>query len=202
VKDVDTNANRAARGPDRAGRSFRSGCQPVENSEKTVMSTTKRITRVTLAKRVRDLVAGTQKHAPSGQFTLSGQEFTAQSLIQALESLENAISKVDSAKAGWKDAMKELAAIKAKVDPVMGAYMRWVEATFGTAPATLAELGLAPPKTRTPMTAEKKAVAVAKRLATREARHTKGPKQKAAIKGDVKVEIVTTPTAAPPAKTS
>jgi hypothetical protein len=163
------------------------------------MRTTKQITTVTLAKRVRDLVAGTQKHPPSGQFTLAGQEFTAQSLILALQSLENAISKVDTAKAGWNDALKELTTTRAKVDPVMGAYRSWVEAMYGTAPATLAEFGLAPRKARTPMTTEKKVVAVAKREATRTARHTAGPKQKAGIKGDVKVEIVKTPAAAPPA---
>jgi hypothetical protein len=166
------------------------------------MSTKAKITRVTLAKRVRDLVAGTQKHAPSGQLTLGGQAFTAQSLIQDLQSLENAISKVDVAKAGWKDALKELAEAKAKVDPMMGNYRSWLHTTYGNAPAMLAEFGLEPPKARTPMTAEKKAVATKKREATRVARHTEGPKQKAAIKGNVKVEVVTTPAAPPPAKTS
>ena len=50
------------------------------------------------------------------------------------------------------------------------------------------------------MTADQKAVAVAKRAATRTARHTAGPKQKAAIKGNVTVAVVTTPAAPPPAK--
>ena len=43
------------------------------------------------------------------------------------------------------------------------------------------------------MTAEKKAVAVAKRAATRAARGTLGKKKKKDVKGSVKAELVVTP---------
>jgi hypothetical protein len=164
-----------------------------------VMSTSK-VTRVTLLQRVRDLIAGTMKHSPTGPLSLGGRAFTAQSLLQFLQDMENAISQVDTAKASWKDALKSLADMKSTDGPILGAYRSWIVATYGNAPATLADFGLAPPKVRTPQTADQKAVAVAKRAATRTARHTAGPKQKAAIKGNVTVAVVTTPAAPLPAK--
>jgi hypothetical protein len=160
------------------------------------MSTTGKVTKVTLAQRVRDLVAGTQKHSPNGQFSLGGETFTAQTLIQTLQSLGDALSMVDTAKAGWKNALKDLADVKANVRPILGAYPSWVVATHGNAPSTLADFGITPPKARTPLTADQKAAAVAKREATRAARHTLGPKQKKNIKGTVPA---TAQNSAPPA---
>jgi len=159
---------------------------------------TQKDNKVTMAQRLRDLIAGTLKHSPNGSLTFGGQTFTAQSLIQVFQDLGNAISKVDAAKASWEDALKNLDDEKAKADPIMGAYRSWIVATYGNAPATLADYGVTPRKVPTPLTAEQKAIAVAKRTATRAARHTAGPKQKAGIKGDVKVTVVTTPATAPP----
>ena len=149
------------------------------------MSTTNKVTKVTLSQHVRDLIAGTQTHPPNGPLTLDGQSFTAQTLVQTLQSLGDALSLVDTAKANWKDALKHLADVKAKVRPILGAYRSWVVATYGNAPAMLAYFGLTPAKARTPLTAEQKVAAVAKREATRAARHTLGPKQKKDIKGTV-----------------
>jgi hypothetical protein len=166
--------------------------------EKTVMSNNK-VTKIAMAQRVRDLIAGTQKHPPSGQLTLVGQSFTKDSLIQFLQNLENAMSKADEAKAAWDDALAALADVKAKMAPTLRAYRSWITATYGNAPATLAAFGVEPPKARTPLTAGQAAAAVAKRTATRTARHTLGPRQKAGIKGDVKVDVVTTPLTTSPA---
>ena len=164
------------------------------------MSTSK----VTLVQRVRDLIAGTMKHSPTGPLSLGGRAFTAQSLIQFLQDMENAISQVDTAKASWKGALKNLADAQAKVGPTLGAYRSWVQATYGNAPATLADFGLAPPKARAPLTTEQQAAAVAKRKATKAARHTMGTVQKKAVKGNVTGVVVTPipaplPTAASPA---
>src|SRR5260370_2232484 len=163
------------------------------------MSTAK-VTKVTLAQRVRSLIAGTLKHSPGGSLTLDGQPFTEDTLIQVLQSLEDALSKVDTAKASWKDALKGLVDVKAKVNPVIGAFRSWINATHGNAPATLADFGMTPRKVPTPLTAEKKAVAVAKRAATRVARHTLGPTKQAAIQDAAHVTVVTTVAPPPPAK--
>jgi hypothetical protein len=162
------------------------------------MSTPK-VTKVMLAQRVRDLVAGTEKHPLSAPLTLGGQSFTEQTLVQVLQSLGNALSAVDTAKASWQSAISNLGDTQAKVGPTLKAYRAWIVATYGNAPATLADFGLTPPKAPTPMTTEEKAAAIAKRTATRAARHTLGPKQKKAIKGAVSTPVTApaTPTSAP-----
>jgi hypothetical protein len=74
---------------------------------------------------------------------------------------------------------------------------------FGSnAIATLADFGFQPRK-RTVPTVDTKAAAAEKSLATRAARHTMGPKQKAKIKGTVAVIApATTPAATAPAAAS
>ena len=72
--------------------------------------------------------------------------------------------------------------------------------SFANQPTVLAGLGLAPRKPRTPLTAEQLAARVAKAKATREARGTKGSKQKAAIVGNVtgvSISPLTAPAAVP-----
>ena len=70
-----------------------------------------------------------------------------------------------------------------------------MKVNFSTSPDVLADFGINP-KARTPLTVEAKAAAVAKRTATRAARHTMGSRQKEGIKGDV-TGVVVTPIAAP-----
>jgi hypothetical protein len=178
----------------RADASFQQGDSPMS---------TQKVTKVMLAQRVRDLVAGTDKHPLSAPLTLGGQSFTQQALVQVLQSLGNALSTVDMAKASWQSALSDLGDTQAKVAPTLKAYRAWIVATYGNAPATLADFGLTPPKAPTPMTAEEKAAAVAKRTATRAARHTLGPKQKKGIKGAVATPVTAlapTPAPAPVAK--
>src|SRR5579863_320521 len=135
-------------------------------------------TRTSLSQRARGLIAGAQKHPPTGQLTLEGRSFTQATLAQTLQSLIDALSQVDTARAGWKDALKRLADVKADVVPVMRAYVVWIAATYGNAPSILGDYGVAPRKARTPLSTEQQAAAVAKGKATRAARHTMGPKQK------------------------
>ncbi len=59
----------------------------------------------------------------------------------------------------------------------------------------LADFGLEPRKEPTPLTAEQKAAAAAKREATRKARGTSSAKAKKAIKGNVTATLVVTPEA-------
>jgi hypothetical protein len=70
-----------------------------------------------------------------------------------------------------------------------------VKAAHGTSPEALAAFGLHP-KARVPLTVEAQAAAIAKRAATRAARHTMGSRQKKAVKGDV-TGVVVTPIFAP-----
>jgi hypothetical protein len=104
---------------------------------------------------------------------------------------------VDAAKAAAKAKLDSERAQAPSLRGVVSAYVAFVKASFGNAPAVLVDFGLSPRKARTPQTAEQKAVASAKRKATRAARHVMGPKQRKAVTAPVQVTLTTTPLAAP-----
>jgi hypothetical protein len=142
------------------------------------------------------LIAGTNKHFPNGSFTLGNVTYTTQSLVTLLQSLITAINAVNAAEAAAKDALSALQVNGTNVTPVLRAYRRFVLAAFSNASQVLADFGIAPPKVRTPLTAEQKAAAVAKMRATRKARGTTSKKQKLAILGNV-TGVTVTPVTAP-----
>ncbi len=162
-----------------------------------------KVTKISLLTRVRGLIAGTQKHPPSGPLTLGGTSFTEATLVQALQGLSDALAQVDAAKANWKDALTRLSGVKATALPLLRAYEGWVIATSGNAPALLADYGMTPRKVPVPLTSDQSVVAATKRAATRAARHTMGSKQKKAVKGPVTGVVMTPiPATAPSATTT
>jgi hypothetical protein len=180
-------------------RMVRGPAMPLDFGKEKIVMSGNTVTKLTLAKRALDLVAGTQKHSPNGSFTLGSATYTAANLVQLFQGLADAIANVDLAKAGWQDALKSMGDAHAKAVPVLRAYQSWLAATYGNAPATLADYGLAPRKVPTPPSADAKAAAVAKREATRQARHTMGKKQKLKVTGTVPqaVSAPATPASAP-----
>lgn len=152
---------------------------------------------------VQALIAGTQKHFPSGQFTLGNVAYTTASLVQALQGLADAFTALDTAHASVKDGVAALRTSETKVLPLIREYTSFLRATFSTATAQLGDFGLQAPKARQPLPTEKRAAATAKLRATRTARGTTSKKQKLAVKGDVTgvtVTPITTPApASPPA---
>jgi len=156
--------------------------------------------------RAKQLILGTQKHYPNGsqQLSVGGATFTVTALTALMQSFVDGRAAVDAAKA---TATASVAADRAQAPSkmaVMSAFETVVRGTFGNSADVLADFGLTPRKRPTPLTAEQKAVAVAKRAATRAARHTMGTVQKKDIKGNVSASLVVTspaaaPTATPPA---
>jgi hypothetical protein len=133
------------------------------------------------------LVAGTQKHFPTGSLTIGNATFAPAALIALLQSLINALLKRSAALVSARDSLTELRAVQVQVDPVVQGYRDLLVAMFGQASQMLADFGLSPRKVRAPLTVEQKAAAKAKAEATRKARGTKGPKAKLAIKGTAAV---------------
>ena len=82
---------------------------------------TKKVTKITLALRVRNLIAGTQKHSPNGQLTLEGVTYAAADLVKVLQSLSESIANADAAKASWQEALKSMRDTHAKVSPLVRA---------------------------------------------------------------------------------
>ena len=145
------------------------------------------------------LIAGTQKHLASGSFSLVGTTYTAASLIPVLQGLVNAITAANVAQASARDAVAAMNGIEATVSPLIGAYKRFIHASFASVTQTLADFGLTPPKTRAPLSVEQKAAAKAKSEATRLARGTTSKKQKLTVTGNVTGVTVTPITAPVPA---
>ena len=148
---------------------------------------------------VQALIAGTQKHFPTGQLTIGNVAYATSALVTLLQSLIDALTKRTAAVVAAKDSLTELRAVQVQVDPVIQGYRELLVAMFGQASQTLADFGLAPHKRRAPLTVEQKAAAKAKAEATRIARGTKGPKAKQAIKGDAAAPAAETPAPAAPA---
>jgi hypothetical protein len=144
---------------------------------------------VTIAKELRD---GLAKHFSNATpVTFAGRTYTRDQLASTLQELIDLRAKVEGRKASLAAAI----ATEATRAPTLIALERhlkaFVKATFTQAPEVLADFGISS-KARTPQTTEAKALANARRAATRAARHTMGPKQKVKVKGDV-VGVVVTP---------
>ena len=132
---------------------------------------------------------------------LVGGSFTPAQVTAQLQALVNLCNDEDVAKASTKAKLAVEKADMPSLRIFMNAFVTFVKAAFGTAPDVLADFGLHP-KARTPLTAEAKTAAAAKRKATRAARHTTGAKQKKSVKGAVTGILVTPITAGQPVATA
>jgi hypothetical protein len=150
--------------------------------------------------RAEDLSAGTTKHYPNDADTLAfgGAKYTVKEVQANLAEIEALRTATIEAQA---NAKARAAAEKARLPTLFAfliAYVAFVKATFGDTVDVLADFGLAPRKAPRPLTPEEKALAKAKRKATREARGTKGPVARLATVGNV-VGVTVTPITKPPA---
>ena len=156
------------------------------------------------ADRVEQLILGTKKHFAVGSQTLqvAGATYTVDSLTKLMQDFVDNRDAVEVSKAATKAKIEAERAQAPSQIAVINAFKTIVRGMFGASADVLADFGLTPPKARAPVSAEKKAVAVAKRAATRAARHTASKKQKKAIKGAVTATLVVTPdTGSQPAAT-
>ncbi len=156
-----------------------------------------KMNKVTLAQSYGRLIAGLKLHLSSTPIVLDGTSYTSQSLIDLFQSVVDALSKADAAKAQWSSTLQQLAELKAEVAPVAGAFRSHVLTINGSSPSALGDYGLSPRKTKTPLSGAQQAAATAKAKATRAARHTMGSKQKQGVTGNVTGVVVTPITEGP-----
>jgi len=153
---------------------------------------------------VKQLIAGSQKHFPNASQPLpvGGTSLTVAQATQTLQGFADAGDAVGAAKAVLQAKLVAQRTQTPTQTAFVNAYESIVRGMFGNAADVLADFGLAPHKARVPMTAEQKAVAAAKRAATRAARHTMGKNQKKEVKGAVSAALVVTPSnGSPPVAT-
>jgi len=168
-------------------------CVPRTGKEVIVMSNS--TGKNSQAAQMKQLISGTMKHYPnaSTELQVGGATFTVTSLTQLMQDFVNTREAVETSKAATRAKVETERNQAPSQIAVATAFTRIVRGTFGSSADALADFGLAPPKARTPMTAEAKAIAVAKREATRKARGTMGKNQKKGIKGNVTASLVVTP---------
>src|SRR5882672_8057908 len=133
----------------------------------------------------KQFIAGTEKHLTSATpVAVMGGSFTADQITSKLQRLVDLRTGVDAAKATTRARITAEATEMPALRAFMSAFRSFIKGAFSNSPDVLADFGITP-KARVPRTVEEKAVASAKRAATRAARHTMGSKQKKGIKGDV-----------------
>ncbi len=148
--------------------------------------------------RATQLVAGTNSQFAKGtKLAFASSTFTPAQVLTQLQLLISLRAGVTDARAALA---AKLAAEEAQMPALlafMKAFVAFVKATFSNSPDVLAAFGLAPKKTTTP-DVQTLAAANAKREATREARGTKGTRQRKSVKGAVTGVVVTPIVAGPP----
>jgi hypothetical protein len=139
------------------------------------------------ADRLRKVQAGLKKYYTNVNLTLAGTSYTPSALQDILQADVAADDASTMAREKWLTAVKAAQDVHLRTNPVVRAIAAQVRAQHGETQASgdiLAEFGFAPRKVA-PRTVDDKASAVAQLRATREARGTKGKRQKAKVKGQV-----------------
>lgn len=156
--------------------------------------------KTTRAARAGQIIAGMKKRFTNGSQKLTLDRgaivITVDDAITGLQSLIDSRAAVVAARAAAKLTITTENAKLPALVALFNGLLAFIMANFGADATALADFGLEPPPARTPLTAEQKAVAVAKRDATRKARGTAGPKQKAKVHGGVNATLVVTPASA------
>jgi hypothetical protein len=152
--------------------------------------------------RVAEIIAGTRKRFPNGSQKLTlggGSSVTVDEAVGELQKIIDNRAAVIQAQAAAKAMVKAEREQAPALDAFLRAFEAFLRYTFGTDAVALADFGMTPPRARTPLTAEQKAAAAARREATREARGTRGAKARKAVKGHVTTQLVVTPVTTVPA---
>jgi hypothetical protein len=154
-------------------------------------------TKTTRVAKDQKLIAGVQKRFAGASLILAGKTFTALEAAQFLQERIDVAGPVETARATWTSAVAAEKAKIADTKQYVLALEQLVRAMFGSNVEALAEFGLSP-RTRATPTTEATALQIARAKATRAARGTVGPKQKAKIKG----VVATPPSPIEPAATA
>jgi hypothetical protein len=143
-----------------------------------------------LVEQDKKLLAGVQKGLTSQSFTVNDKPCTTQDVVNVLQGRISKGLAVEAARAALQTTVKALREERAQTAGFVSAFRAIVKGMFQS-PETLADFGLSPRKS-TKKTLDSKVTAVAKTVATRKARGTKGPKAKAKIKGPAPAASPTT----------
>jgi hypothetical protein len=144
----------------------------------------------------RKIVGAITKHL-TAPITLSGASYAPAALAQLFQGGIDVADATDAANEAWHAAVAKERTQTGELSLLQAALRSFEAATYGETSTVFTDFGFTPRKV-TPPTADTKAAAAKKRLATREARHTLGPRQKAKITGATTPAVNAPPAVAAP----
>ena len=133
---------------------------------------------------IQKLIAGLAKHFNGQTLTIAGSQLKTADIQTQLQSYLTALQAEDTARAAWKASVQSVDALKPATHALIVNLLGFLRTAFGATSATLLDFGLTP-RPPSKRTVANKAVAIEKAQATRDVRHTAGPKQKAKLHGTV-----------------
>jgi hypothetical protein len=136
--------------------------------------------------------------AKTTKITVNEAQYTPAQITKLVQSRVDAETNVVTTRGNYSRAVAAAKATNGQTESVYEGAKQFVLVTYGTNPAVLSEFGLVARKQPGPKSIATKQAALVQSAATRVARHTMGPRQRAKVKG-----VVTTASsdaaAAPPA---
>jgi hypothetical protein len=148
-------------------------------------------TKTSLLQIAQKLQQGTRKHlAKAKAITLGGKDYKPSEITAALQTIIDTSNDSDTKKAAYHEAVEAQNTAAAAAQPVVVGLTSYVHVAYGNSNEILADFGQTPRKKRKP-TVKTKAGAQVKAAATREARGTKGRRQREEI-------VAETPATIPP----
>jgi hypothetical protein len=147
------------------------------------------------ASRIARVIVGARKHFAVGSqaILLDGASTTVDAVVNEFQAFIDNRAAIVAARTAVRNKVAAERAGMAALDALLQAFIAFIRNTLGPTAEALADFGIPLRKQPVPKTAEQKAVAAARRKATRAARGTKGPKAKLAVHGDITAQLVVTP---------
>ena len=147
-----------------------------------------------------NLIGGLQKHTVTiPSLLIAGTPVPTTSVISTLQSRMAARAATATARAALQAAVQAEQDEGTQSKALVSGTKQALKVMFAGQIESLADFGLKGPKVRTPLTPEEKVAVAAKAKATREARHTLGPKAKAKITGANSAPVIAPSPAPTPA---
>ena len=146
------------------------------------------------ATRVAQVIAGARKHFPNGAetLTLEGAPTTIDAVLTELQGFVDDRAAIVAAQMAARNKVAAERAGLPAMSALFAAFIAFIRNALGPTAEALADFAIPVRKVPAPKTAEQKAVAAAKRKATREARGTKGPVARKAVHGNITAKLVVT----------
>jgi hypothetical protein len=143
-----------------------------------------KVNRPSVQARDKQFIVGIGKRLQNVQsLAIAGKVYAPADLVKLFQQQIDAADAIDAARAKLHDVTQAFRGLSTSLVPILNGFRHQIRNIFGDQAEVLANFGIAPVKQPATPTVEQKAAAAAKRKATRQARHTAGPKQKAAIHG-------------------